>query len=148
MSSSLGPRSLPDPLCLGLCSTFRPNSLSHISTYTYSFSWSSGHISCLSSYLILTHFFSPPLLSYLGPRPPSASYAYLVPLSKWYWSIHIGPSFLLSFIWSVSCITGILKILANIHLSVSTYHVCRVGSGFPYSGWYFHPFEKKYDDHV
>ena len=32
-------------------------------------------------------------------------------------------SFLLSFMWSVNCIMGILCSLPNIHLSVNTYHV-------------------------
>jgi hypothetical protein len=33
-------------------------------------------------------------------------------------------SFFLSFRWSVNCILGILHFWANIHLSVSAYHVC------------------------
>ena len=45
--------------------------------------------------------------------------------------------FFLSFLWSVSCIVGILNFWANnIHLSVGTYHVCSVVIGLHYSGWY------------
>jgi hypothetical protein len=32
-------------------------------------------------------------------------------------------SFLLSFMWSLNCITGIPRSLSNIHLSVSAYHL-------------------------
>ena len=38
--------------------------------------------------------------------------------------IHTWSSFLLSFMWSVKCILGILSFWANIHLPVSAYHVC------------------------
>jgi hypothetical protein len=46
----------------------------------------------------------------------------------------LGPSFLLSFLRSVSCIMGLPNVLANIHLSVSTCHACPVGSELPHSG--------------
>ena len=42
-------------------------------------------------------------------------------------------SFFLSFIWSVSRILGVLNFWANIHLSVSTYHVCSSMAGLPHS---------------
>jgi hypothetical protein len=35
----------------------------------------------------------------------------------------LHPSFLLSFIWSDSCIMGILSVWATIHLSVSIYYL-------------------------
>ena len=38
-------------------------------------------------------------------------------------------SFFLSFMWSVNCILGILSFWANIHLSVSVYHVCSFVTG-------------------
>lgn len=38
---------------------------------------------------------------------------------------------------SVECRVGILYFMANIYLSVSTYHVCPFGSVLPPSGWYF-----------
>jgi hypothetical protein len=52
------------------------------------------------------------------------SHGYFVPPSKKDWSIHtLWSSFFLSFMWSVNCILGILNFWANIHLSVSAYHV-------------------------
>jgi hypothetical protein len=47
--------------------------------------------------------------------------------------------FLLSAIWSVDCITGIVSFWANIHLPVSTYHVCSFVPGLPYSGDFLAP---------
>jgi hypothetical protein len=46
-------------------------------------------------------------------------------------------SFFLSFIWSVSCIMGILSSFPNIHLYISTYYVCSFVTRLPHSGWYF-----------
>jgi hypothetical protein len=43
-------------------------------------------------------------------------------------------TYFLSFMWSVNCILGIPSILANMHLSVSAYHVCPFVSGLPHSG--------------
>jgi hypothetical protein len=43
-------------------------------------------------------------------------------------------SFFLSFMWSVNCILGIWSFGANIHLSVSAYHVCSFVIGLPHSG--------------
>ena len=43
-------------------------------------------------------------------------------------------SFLLSFIRSVSYIMGVLRFWANIHLSVSVYHVCLFVIVLPHSG--------------
>ena len=42
-------------------------------------------------------------------------------------------SFFLSFMGSANCILGILGFWANIHLSVSTYHVCSFVIGLPHS---------------
>ena len=41
--------------------------------------------------------------------------------------------FYLSFFWSVNCILGIPSFQANIHLSVSAYHVCSFVIGLPHS---------------
>ena len=41
--------------------------------------------------------------------------------------------FFLSFIWSVNCILGIPSFWDNIHLSLSTYHVCSFVIGLPHS---------------
>jgi hypothetical protein len=43
----------------------------------------------------------------------------------------------LSFMWFLNSIVGILRFWANIHLSVSTYHVCSFVIGLPHSRWYF-----------
>jgi hypothetical protein len=44
------------------------------------------------------------------------------------------PSFLLSFLWSMSCIMTILSLGANIQLSVNTCRICSFGSRLPHSG--------------
>jgi hypothetical protein len=46
-------------------------------------------------------------------------------------------SFLLSFLWSMCCIIGIPHTLPNIHLTVSTYHMCSFVTELPNSEWYF-----------
>jgi hypothetical protein len=46
-------------------------------------------------------------------------------------------SFFLSFMWFVNCILGIPSFWANIHLSVSAYHVGSFVIGLSHSGWYF-----------
>jgi hypothetical protein len=52
--------------------------------------------------------------------------------SSIFWS-----SFFLSFIWSVNCILGIASFVANIHLSLSAYHVLSFMTQLPHTGWYF-----------
>jgi hypothetical protein len=47
-------------------------------------------------------------------------------------------SFFLSFMCFTTCVLGILSFWANIHLSMSAYHLCPFVIGLPYSGWY-HP---------
>ena len=51
----------------------------------------------------------------------------------------LGHFSLWTFLSSVDCILGTLYFyfLANIHLLVSTYHVCHFGPELPHSGWYF-----------
>jgi hypothetical protein len=46
----------------------------------------------------------------------------------------LGLFFFFNFLGSVRCILGILYFLANIHLSVRTYHACHFGSGLTQSG--------------
>ncbi|CRH48747.1 Uncharacterised protein [Chlamydia trachomatis] len=43
-------------------------------------------------------------------------------------------SFFLSFMWSVNCILGIPSFGANMHLSVSAYHLCSFVTWLPYLG--------------
>ena len=45
-------------------------------------------------------------------------------------------SFFLNFMCFANCILGNLSFWANIHLSVSTNHVCSFGIGLPHLGWY------------
>ena len=45
-------------------------------------------------------------------------------------------SFFLRFMLFANCILDILSFRANIHLSVSAYHVCSFGIGLPHSGCY------------
>jgi hypothetical protein len=45
-------------------------------------------------------------------------------------------SFFLSFMCFANCMLDILSFWANIHLSVSTYHVCSFVIGLPHSGCY------------
>ena len=62
----------------------------------------------------------------------------LLPLLRRIKALTLWSSFpLLSFMWSVNCILGILSFWANIHLSVSAYHVCSFMTELPNSGWYF-----------
>ena len=74
--------------------------------------------------------FSPVPLSLHLPGPSSS------PLMQ-DWSVHILVFLPLKFIWSVCCIMGIVSFWANIHVLVSTYHVCSFVTGLPHSGWYF-----------
>jgi hypothetical protein len=43
-------------------------------------------------------------------------------------------SYFLSFMWPMNCILGIPSFWANIHLSVSAYHVCSIVIGLAHSG--------------
>ena len=65
--------------------------------------------------------------------PGSVPSDYFIPTSEIQASL-LGPSFLFSFVGSVECSVAILYFMANIHLLVSTYHSCPLGSGLPYSG--------------
>jgi len=67
-------------------------------------------------------------------RPPTKPI--LFPLPR---GIHAPPvdhSFLSNFSGPVYCVI-ILYLIVNIHLYLSTYHVCVFGSGLHYLGWYF-----------
>ena len=91
--------------------------------YFSSFSCSSGLLSCLPISDPISLFLS---LSLFPPKflPLSASNDYFVSRLGGIEVATLWSSFLLSFLWSVSCIMGIRNILANIHLSVNICHAC------------------------
>ena len=64
-------------------------------------------------------------------------HGYFVPLPRRTKVSTLLSSFLLSCLWSLNYILGIPSFWANIHLSVSAYHMCSFVIGLPHSGWYF-----------
>ena len=104
--------------------------------YFHSFSWSTGLLFCNPSPTQLP-FFSLPL-PFPTQVPPTLCLSWLFgsPSYSRYWRILTWVPLLVSYsLWVVSWI--LYEFLANIHLSVSTYHACPFGSGLPCSGWYF-----------
>ena len=116
MSSPLGPGNLSYPWHLGP-SRGSPLTLfpTPSGTYFYSFSWPSGLLSCLLPYVILADSLSPPL-----PNPDPSFFLPLMiilfPLLNGIEESTLWPSFFSSFIWSMSCIMGILSFCTNIQL--------------------------------
>jgi hypothetical protein len=87
--------------------------------YFHSFSWPSGLPFCPLPHHIwsCSLFFPSPSL----PLPPVIiSFPFLSGIED----SSPGHFCLLHLLWSVGCILGILYVLANIHLSLSTYHAC------------------------
>ena len=82
-------------------------------------------------------FFSPPPLFIPSPSYPLPTMIILFPFLTRTNTSTLCSSFVLSFIWSVSCNVGILSLFSNIHLSLNTYHVCSFVTDLPHSGWYF-----------
>ena len=81
--------------------------------------------------------FSLPLPHFLPyPSHPLPPVIILFPLLSRTGTSKLWSSFFLGFMWSVSRIMGILNIffMANIHLSVSTSHVCSFVTGLPHTG--------------
>ena len=115
-----------------LVSYFLVSPLAHCCIILFIF-LSSGLLLSLSPNQMLLSF-SPPPPSHTGPSLPLPSVIILFPLLSGIEASTLGPSFLLSFMWSVSYMTNILNSMANAHLSVSTYHVCSFVSGLPCSG--------------
>jgi hypothetical protein len=136
MSSPLGPRRLllswhlrrsgcypssPSPIAADLCSIF----------------WPSVHLLHLHPYLILP-LFSPPSSLLLKSLLPSLLHLIILfPLLRRTEASALCFSFLLNFMWSLSCIVGILCSLPNIYLSVSTNHVSSFMTELPHLGRYF-----------
>ena len=84
--------------------------------------------------LLLISFCSPgPLDFYLSFPIPGPAIHFFLPIPS---PFQVFPSFLLSFIWSLSYIMGSLSFWTNIHLLVSTYHVCPLGFGLPHLGYF------------
>jgi hypothetical protein len=65
-------------------------------------------------------------------EPPSMGI--LIPLLRRIEVSTLWSSFFLSLMWYVDCNLGIQNFWANIHLSVSAYHVCSFVIGLPHSG--------------
>ena len=68
--------------------------------------------------------------------PPTPSMGILLPLLRRIDISTLWSSFFLSFMCFANCILGVLSLCANIHLSVSAYHVCSFVIGLPHSGLY------------
>jgi hypothetical protein len=81
-----------------------------VTVYNISFSFLSKHCLCISSHV---HF---------------------VPVLRRNEVSTLWSSFFLSFMYFANCILGILSFWANIHLSVSAYHVCSFVIELPHSG--------------
>jgi hypothetical protein len=101
---------------LGLSS----GSLPPTAIYFYSFTWPSELLSCLFPYLALPPFFPLSPFTIWDTSLPQPSVIISLPLLSMFEASTLWPSFLLYFIWSFSCIMGILSFWANIHLSGST----------------------------
>ena len=121
ISVPFSPGRLPHNWCLGISSgPFPPtHTLLHI------FIHSLGPLGfCLFPYLILSSpLFPSSSLFHSGPSLLSVPMIVLLPLLSGVEASTFWPYFLLSLIWSVSCIMSIPCSLPNIHLSVSAYHV-------------------------
>jgi hypothetical protein len=88
-----------------------------------------GGIPRLGSFWIVT-----PLVSALNFVSVTPSIGILFSLLRRNEVSTLRSSFLLSFMCFANCILGILSFWANIHLSVSAYHVCSFVIGLPHSG--------------
>ena len=130
MSSLLGSGNLLYLWHLGLSSVYPHSSLLHTSVQ---------FPNLLYFCPVYSHTLSCPLFVLFPFQvPPSLYFPWLFfPLLSRTEASTLGSLFFLHFIWSVSCVLGILIFLANIHLSVSTYHMCSFVTGLSHSGWYF-----------
>jgi hypothetical protein len=75
-----------------------------------------------------------PSISALNFVSVTPSMAILFPILRRIEVSTLWSYFLLSFLYFANCILGILSFCANIHLSVSAYHVCSFVIGLPHSG--------------
>ena len=127
------------PLASGIFQWF-PKFPTTTVNYFYSFSQPIRFLSCLFTCLVLPAFFPSHHFSHTGPSIPLYPLIILFPLLSEFEAYTLWFSFLLSLMWSFSCIMGILSFEANIHLSVSTQHVCSFGPGLPHSGYFLIPY--------
>ena len=97
-----------------------------IAIYCCSFSWPSVHLLHLLPYLILPLCFDSPLFFLPSSSYPLLPLIILFPLLSRTEAFTLWSSFLLSFMWSMSCIVSVPPSLPNIHLSVSTYEFSRL----------------------
>ena len=133
MSSPLGLGSLCIPgvwdfLLVPLCPP--PNTAANF----YPLSGPPGLLSCLPHNWSFPTLFLPPPISHLWFSLPLPPVVILFPLLSRTEASTLGPSFLLSFIWPVSCIMDILNFWANIQLLVNTYHAYPFEFKIPHSG--------------
>ena len=133
MWSQLGPGKLSHPWCLGHSSGSSLPPL-HVAEYFW-FSRPSVFISCLPPYWSSFPLFPPVSHSHSRPSHLLAPVLILFSQLSGTEASTLVLSFLLTFIWHVSCVMGILNFLVNVHLSMSAYHVYPFG--LPNSGWYF-----------
>jgi hypothetical protein len=130
--SPLGPMSLLLSWHLGLSGCYPQSPPPHC--YITLFNFLTLYTSFPSPPIPILPLFSPPPLLFLpSPSQPLLPLIILIPLLSRTEASTLWFSFLLSFMWSVSCIMGIPQSLPNIHLSVSTYHVCSFMTELPHS---------------
>ena len=95
-------------------------------THLCSISWLSVYLLHLPWYPFLLLFFPPLIFSSQVPPTLYFSWLFLFPLLSRTETFTFWSSFLLSFMWSMSCIVSVPPSLPNIHLSVSTYEFSRL----------------------
>lgn len=95
-----------------------------------------GFFPVFPPYLILFPFSLTPPLFHPGSSLPLPLMIISFPLPTGTEAPSLGLFCLLHFLRSVGCILDVLYFLANIHLSVRTYHACPLGSGLPHWGYF------------
>jgi hypothetical protein len=131
----LTPWTLPHHSSLGFLETLPITSPTAADFHSYS--WLSGPLSphmILLPYPVPSHAISYPV--------PSIHLAPMTILFSLLCVIHtplLRTSFSFNFFGSVGYVMGILYFMANIHLSLSIYHVCPFGFEVPHTGYFLVP---------